>query len=224
MSETDTITPQNESPEKQYEDKKQESAESKENVTEEDEVEEILSTGVKQERLEEANNLKAKGNSQFINGEYETAMDIYTDALKICPKDCTKQLSVLFANRAACYVKMGESLSAIHDCTSALELDKCYIKARLRRAQAYEAQEKLEDAFEDYKKVLELDRSCTVAGEAVKRLPDQINARNEKLKEEMFGKLKELGNMVLGPFGLSTDNFKVQQDPSSGGYSINFQK
>ena len=38
------------------------------------------------------------------------------------------------------------------------------------------------------------------------------------------GKLKELGNMVLGKFGLSVDNFKAEKDPSTGSYSIKFQQ
>jgi hypothetical protein len=45
-----------------------------------------------------------------------------------------------------------------------------------------------------------------------------------RLQEEMLGKLKDMGNWVLGKFGLSVDNFKAVQDPQTGSYSISFQK
>jgi hypothetical protein len=38
------------------------------------------------------------------------------------------------------------------------------------------------------------------------------------------GKLKELGNTVLGKFGMSIDNFQAVKDPATGSYSINFQQ
>jgi len=40
----------------------------------------------------------------------------------------------------------------------------------------------------------------------------------------MLGKLKEMGNWVLGKFGMSVDNFKAVQDPATGSYSISFQR
>ena len=38
------------------------------------------------------------------------------------------------------------------------------------------------------------------------------------------GKLKDLGNTVLGKFGMSLDNFKAEKDPNTGSYSINFKQ
>ena len=43
-------------------------------------------------------------------------------------------------------------------------------------------------------------------------------------QDEMLGKLKDLGNTVLGKFGMSLDNFKMDKDPATGSYSIKFQQ
>ena len=59
---------------------------------------------------------------------------------------------------------------------------------------------------------------------ALRELPPAIERAKEKEMAEMMGKLKELGNGILKPFGLSTDMFKMNQDPDTGGYSMNFER
>lgn len=53
-------------------------------------------------------------------------------------------------------------------------------------------------------------------------LPPRVEAAKKKEVDEMMGKLKELGNGILKPFGLSTDMFKMTQDPATGGWSMGF--
>ena len=174
-----------------------------------------------------AKQCKAKGNEAFKRQEWGAALDEYNAGLRICPLMYADDRSVLYANRAAVRLKFEtqeEREKAVLDCAQALQLNPKYLKARLRRAQTYEQLEKWEEALEDYQRALEQDPGHREAHEACRRLPDVIKERNEKMKEEMMSKLKDLGNLVLKPFGLSTNNFQLQQDPNSGGYTINFKQ
>uniref|UniRef100_A0A8C8BA60 Tetratricopeptide repeat protein 1 n=1 Tax=Otus sunia TaxID=257818 RepID=A0A8C8BA60_9STRI len=186
------------------------------------ELEKDMPEEEKQKRRKESTTLKEKGNDQFKKGDYGEAEDSYTKALQICPACFQKDRAVLFSNRAAAKMKQDKTEAALSDCSKAVELNPNYIRALLRRAELYEKTEKLDEALEDYKAVLEKDPSVHQAREACMRLPRQIEERNEKLKKEMLGKLKDFGNLVLRPFGLSTENFQIKQDSSTGSYSINF--
>ncbi|KAK8383931.1 hypothetical protein O3P69_015994 [Scylla paramamosain] len=175
-------------------------------------------------RREESLQHKESGNTSFREGNLQQAVMSYTAGLRICPLAFPKDRAVLYANRAAARAKLDQKKQAIRDCSQAIELDESYTKAVLRRATLSQETDQLDDALRDFKRVLELQPSNQQAQEAVRRLPDMITERNEKLKEEMMGKLKDLGNMFLRPFGLSTSNFELKQDPNSGGYNINFKQ
>lgn len=175
-------------------------------------------------RKEESLQHKESGNTNFRSGELQAAVKEYTAGLRVCPLSFPKDRAVLYSNRAATRAKLDQKKEAIRDCTRAIELDETYTKAVLRRANLNQDTDKLDEALKDFTRVLELQPSNREAQEAVRRLPDMINERNEKLKEEMMGKLKDLGNMFLRPFGLSTSNFEMKQDPNSGGYNISFNQ
>ncbi|NXH24570.1 TTC1 protein, partial [Myiagra hebetior] len=107
-------------------------------------------------------------------------------------------------------------------CFPAVELDPHYVRALLRRAELYEKTEKLDEALEDYKAVLEKDPSVHQAREACMVSLSLLKGKKNHLHPLQICKLKDLGNLVLRPFGLSTENFQVKQDSSTGSYSINF--
>ncbi|XP_034936808.1 tetratricopeptide repeat protein 1 [Chelonus insularis] len=183
-----------------------------------------LSDEDKEKLKKEAEELKKKGNDHFVASEFKEAIEIYTQAILTCPLAYPNDRAILYANRAAAKTKNNDENSAIEDCTKAIELNSTYFKAYLRRAQLYERTDKLDESLADYKKILEFDPAHSEANYAVRRLPPLIEQKNEKLKEEMLGKLKDLGNMILKPFGLSTENFKMEKDPNSGGYSVKFNQ
>ncbi|KAF4997157.1 hypothetical protein FGRMN_4051 [Fusarium graminum] len=104
-------------------------------------------------------------------------------------------------------------------------------KALMRRARGRSEAggwHNLAGAEEDCKALAAKPESLTpadlrVVQKQLRDLPPRVKAAQEKEMGEMWGKLKDLGNGILKPFGLSTNNFQMVKDENSGGYSMNFQ-
>ena len=75
----------------------------------------------------------------------------------------------------------------------------------------------------DLNEVLKIDLSFQPAIAMQQRLAGEIQRRQTQMKDEMMGKLKDFGNMFLNKFGMSCDDFKMQQDPGTGSYNVSYQ-
>ncbi|THX12092.1 putative tetratricopeptide repeat protein 1 [Aureobasidium pullulans] len=129
------------------------------------------------------------------------------------------------------------------------DVQKIRVKAFLRRAKArsetggwaalqgaYEGNTVLYEKTRQYKSDFLLDYTflATVTNlspldkKTVQKSMAEIGPKLEDAKSkemaEMMGKLKGLGNSILKPFGLSTNNFQFVKDENSGGYSMNFNQ
>ncbi|XP_074282597.1 uncharacterized protein LOC141607133 [Silene latifolia] len=150
----------------------------------------------------------------------------HESALPVSPevKAATELRSICHSNRAACFMKLEKYDEAAKECSKALELNPVYVKALVRRGEAYEKLERYDEAISDMKKILESEPSNIQARRNIVRLEPLAREKMEKMKDEMIGKLKDMGNSLLGRFGMSVDNFKAVKDPNTGSYSISFQR
>ena len=111
------------------------------------------------------------------------------------------------------------------------DIQRIRAKSLMRRAKAkYESGGwgDLQGAEEDYRVLIQMptlpQQDKKIVQKALLELPPRINQAKEKEMGDMMGKLKELGNGILRPFGLSTDNFNMVKDDKTGGYSMNFNQ
>ncbi|OWK04274.1 hypothetical protein Celaphus_00016405 [Cervus elaphus hippelaphus] len=113
------------------------------------------------------------GNELFQNGQFSEAALKYSAAiaqLEPAGSGSAADLSILYSNRAACYLKDGNCSGCIQDCNRALELHPFSIKPLLRRAMAYETVEQYQKAYVDYKTVLQIDCGIQIANDSINRI------------------------------------------------------
>lgn len=187
-----------------------------------------LADQIRHMSFEEVKVLKEKGNDYFRNKEYESARDTYTEAIfqaETLGEDGDNELkAALYSNRAACYMYLEEPEPCLSDADHALSLKTPYPRCRLRRFWALRKTGKANDALAELKKAIEEDPSLESSyTKEMREVQKEADDETEKMKQEALGQLKDLGNKFLGLFGMSTDNFNLQQNPD-GGYNIQFNK
>uniref|UniRef100_A0A6I8SUI7 peptidylprolyl isomerase n=1 Tax=Xenopus tropicalis TaxID=8364 RepID=A0A6I8SUI7_XENTR len=105
-------------------------------------------------------------------------------------------------NLAACYLKLGEHRAALDHCNKALELDPSNEKGLFRRGEAYMCTNDLEQARNDFTKVLQLYPANKAAraqlGQCQVRIRQQTE-REKKIYANMFQRLAEKESKEVPP-------------------------
>lgn len=111
---------------------------------------------------------------------------------------------------------------AIRHFTRAIELDDRYVKSMYQRMTLLKEQTEYEEALKDAARIREVEPSYKGIGTIILELEKLQKEKFEGMKDEVIGGLKSLGNMFLGNFGMSCDNFKMSQNPD-GTYGMSYQ-
>lgn len=139
------------------------------------------------------------------------------------PDDKVEEIDEATEIRIAALTRTGRTIN---------DVCKLRTKTLLRRAKARQqlgGWSSMQGALDDYQTVSKpphqlssLDQRA-VQG-ALRDLPSRLEEAKGAELADMMGKLKQLGNGILKPFGLSTENFQFTKDEASGGYSMNFNQ
>ncbi|XP_013785671.2 uncharacterized protein LOC106469705 [Limulus polyphemus] len=127
--------------------------EEKQNVTEIDPV--VL----------QSRQLAIRGNEMASLGRYQEAIQLFTKATKLDPRDYR-----FFGNRSYCFDRLGDYKKALSDAEVAISLSPQWPKGYFRKGRALSGLKKYVEAEEAFEKVLKLDKDCSDAVEELQKV------------------------------------------------------
>ena len=182
-----------------------------------------LTEGEKKDIEEKIINERKNAGVLYKNGEYLQALNTYSLLLKDAKRaELKEQCCILNCNKGICFNKLNEYDKALESFKEALKYNKDYSKALCNKMLLLNKKEEYLEAYEDFKRLKTLDYNLW---ENYRNLEGELNYKAEiqkkKMTDEMLGKLKDMGNTILGKFGLSLNNFQMKPN-GQGGYSIQY--
>ena len=194
-------------------------------------------------KIAEMELIKVEANEQYKSKNYLEALNSYIRSIKQVLKEYSDDMpthyissindsidkefhsliSTLFLNRGLCFKQLREFDNAIDNFSKSLLFNQENHKAQYQRLELnYNKGEYLE-AQEDYIKLKQADSKLLsefITSEYILNL--KAEEKKKELTGEMMGKLKDVGNSLLGMFGMSLDNFQLNQN-NGGGYNIQYK-
>ena len=122
----------------------------------------------------QAEQYKDKGNDFFRKGDFAQAIENYTYATEIDPRN-----PIYFTNRSMCYYKMGEWAKSLRDAEKSVALDSKWPKGYYRAGMALAELGDLKGAWQQLQKAAELDSGSGYA-DAAKQAKERYYATMTK--------------------------------------------
>uniref|UniRef100_A0A8C3B2L8 Unc-45 myosin chaperone A n=1 Tax=Cyclopterus lumpus TaxID=8103 RepID=A0A8C3B2L8_CYCLU len=153
--------------------------------------------------------LKEEGNALFKAGDIQGAVCCYTKAIK--RSDSQAERAVLYRNRSACYLKQEEYSKAESDASKALDTDPGDVKARFRRAQAFQKLCRLDQAFLDAQRCAQVEPKNKTFQDLLRQLGAQIQQKSVQLNST-DARVQQMFSLLLDASANDSDRQKAAQN------------
>lgn len=130
----------------------------------------------------QAEKYKEQGNEEFKKGNYAKAIENYTYATEVDPKN-----PVYFTNRSMCYFKMAEYQKSLRDAEKSTALNPSWVKGYYRAGMAQIELNLLKEALANLEKAADLDSETPAYKQAAEECKQKFYATltpAERIKTE----------------------------------------
>lgn len=167
---------------------------------------------ITEEMEDQANSKKVEAITALNDGELNTAVDLFTEAIKLNPRQ-----AAFYAKRAQAYISMKKLKAAIHDCDKATDLNPNSALGFKLRGKARKMLGQWEESYKDLGKACQIDFDDD-ANEMMKQVkPNALKIQEHNRKYQRKREEKELRDRKERVRKAKEAQEKARQESTSSG-------
>lgn len=147
--------------------------------------------------------LKAKGNDCYKNGEIDDAINNWSSAISIVENNDNDKniLKVLYSNRSSAYLKLKNKEKALDDANKCINLDNTWIKGFIRKGDVLHAMGKYIEAYNAYNEGNRIDSNDNSIKQKMETMMNLIARSSEQQSRSSSSSSGEIYTQAPGFMG-----------------------